>query len=69
MRNSVLVPRDHCLARRRRRRERGCGGAGTARTVTKLVSFGDEVAVVVTEIDRERRRLVLSRRRASSERQ
>lgn len=32
-----------------------------------VVQVGDEVAVVVTEIDRERRRLVLSRRQASSD--
>ncbi|MFF6808124.1 S1 RNA-binding domain-containing protein [Streptomyces sp. NPDC012616] len=32
-----------------------------------VVQAGDEVTVVVTEIDRERRRLVLSRRRSSSD--
>ncbi|MFD8027928.1 S1 RNA-binding domain-containing protein [Streptomyces sp. NPDC055722] len=32
-----------------------------------VVQTGDEVTVVVTEIDRERRRLVLSRRQASSD--
>ncbi|MEW2624716.1 S1 RNA-binding domain-containing protein [Streptomyces sp. NPDC048106] len=31
------------------------------------VQVGDEVTVVVTEIDRERRRLVLSRRQGSSD--
>ncbi|WP_242432775.1 S1 RNA-binding domain-containing protein [Streptomyces sp. Root1310] len=33
-----------------------------------VVQAGDEVTVVVTEIDRERRRLVLSRRQRSSDR-
>jgi ribosomal protein S1 len=36
-------------------------------TPSDAVQVGDEVTVVVTEIDRERRRLTLSRRQASSE--
>ncbi|WP_308369435.1 MULTISPECIES: S1 RNA-binding domain-containing protein [unclassified Streptomyces] len=32
-----------------------------------VVQVGDEITVVVTEIDRERRRLVLSRRQVSSD--
>ncbi|WP_267882632.1 S1 RNA-binding domain-containing protein [Streptomyces sp. NRRL S-118] len=40
-----------------------------ARTPSDVVQVGDEVTVVVTEIDRERRRLALSRRQASSEHQ
>ncbi|MFD9722222.1 S1 RNA-binding domain-containing protein [Streptomyces sp. NPDC059072] len=31
-----------------------------------VVQVGDEITVVVTEIDQERRRLVLSRRQAST---
>ncbi|MFF5365788.1 S1 RNA-binding domain-containing protein [Streptomyces sp. NPDC013187] len=37
------------------------------RTPSDVVRVGDEVTVVVTEIDAERRRLTLSRRQASSE--
>ncbi|MFJ4538599.1 S1 RNA-binding domain-containing protein [Streptomyces tibetensis] len=37
------------------------------RTPSDVVRVGDEVAVVVTEIDVERRRPALSRRQASSE--
>ncbi|MGW7824947.1 S1 RNA-binding domain-containing protein [Streptomyces puniciscabiei] len=40
-----------------------------AQTPSDVVQVGDEVTVVVTEIDRERRRLALSRRQASSEHQ
>ncbi|MFI6567129.1 S1 RNA-binding domain-containing protein [Streptomyces sp. NPDC050534] len=36
-------------------------------TPSDVVQAGDEVTVVVTEIDRERRRLVLSRRQSSSD--
>ncbi|MFJ5779487.1 S1 RNA-binding domain-containing protein [Streptomyces sp. NPDC093094] len=35
-------------------------------TPSHAVQVGDEITVVVTEIDRERRRLALSRRQASS---
>ncbi|MCQ9185265.1 S1 RNA-binding domain-containing protein [Streptomyces sp. IBSBF 2953] len=38
-------------------------------TPSEVVQAGDEVTVVVTEIDRERRRLALSRRQAPSEHQ
>ncbi|WP_338059209.1 S1 RNA-binding domain-containing protein [Streptomyces malaysiense] len=51
-----------------------CGGAETARTGPQagppfgvFVQVTDEVTVVVTEVDRERRRLVLSRRQSSSD--
>ncbi|MEU0600426.1 S1 RNA-binding domain-containing protein [Streptomyces sp. NPDC006393] len=37
-------------------------------TRSEVVQVGDEVTVVVTEIDRERRRLVLSRRQGSTDR-
>jgi small subunit ribosomal protein S1 len=35
-------------------------------TPADVVQVGDEITVVVTEIDRERRRLSLSRRQSSS---
>ncbi|MER7742537.1 S1 RNA-binding domain-containing protein [Streptomyces sp. NPDC096538] len=41
--------------------------AGRPWTPSDAVQVGDEVTVVVTEIDRERRRLALSRRQGSSE--